>query len=181
MMLGLRTAFKEDLGCSSAELVYGTHLRLPGGYFEAPGAFEHTRLVDFLPSLRRAMDSLRTAPVIRHGTAHTNWPTALKNCTHVFIRRDKHKPPLTRPYDGRYRVVSRSAKFYTVDMGTRLDNISVDRLKPAPVDDNTVHPSSTMLRPEVKPGLNVHAALFVPTTTRSGRTVKPTQWLIEQH
>ena len=105
------------------------------------------------------MDNLRTAPVIRHGTAHTNWPTALKNRTHVFIRRDKHKPPLTRPYDSPYRVVSSSAKFYTVDMGTRLDNISVDHLKPAPVDDNTVHPSSTTLRPQVKPGLNVHAGV----------------------
>ena len=39
VMLGLRTAFKEDLGCSSAELVYSTHLRLPRGFFKAPGAF----------------------------------------------------------------------------------------------------------------------------------------------
>ena len=31
-------------------------------------------------------------------------------------------------------------------MGTRLDNISVDRLKPAPVDDNTVHPDPTLRR-----------------------------------
>ena len=54
VMLGLRTAFKEDLGCSSAELVYGTHLRLPWGFFEAPEAFEPPRPVDFLPSLHRA-------------------------------------------------------------------------------------------------------------------------------
>lgn len=193
VMLGLRTAFKEDLGCSSAELVYGTHLWLPGGFFEAPGAFEHPRPVDFLPSLRRAMDNLRTAPVVWHGTAHTNWPTALDNCTQVFIRRDKHKPPLTRPYDSPYRVVSKSAKFYTVDFGTRLDNISVDRLKPAPMDDNTNHPLPTAPPPttpptttppttprrRVSPGINADAAPFVPTITRSGRAVKTRQRLIE--
>ena len=33
VLLGVHTALKEDLGCSSAELVYGTTLRLPGEYF----------------------------------------------------------------------------------------------------------------------------------------------------
>lgn len=47
VMLGLRTALKEDLGCSSTELVYGIHLRLPGGFFEAPGALQPTSPVDF--------------------------------------------------------------------------------------------------------------------------------------
>ena len=84
-MLGLRTAFKEDLGCSSAELVYGTNLWLPGEFFEAPGAFQPCRPVNFLPSLRRAMENLHTAPMVRPGTAHTNRPAALNNCTQVFI------------------------------------------------------------------------------------------------
>ena len=39
VMLGLCTAFKEDLDCSSADLVYNTNLRLPGGFFKAPQAF----------------------------------------------------------------------------------------------------------------------------------------------
>ena len=32
IMLGIRTALKEDLQCSTAELVYGTTLRLPGEF-----------------------------------------------------------------------------------------------------------------------------------------------------
>ncbi|XP_035227064.1 uncharacterized protein LOC118199339 [Stegodyphus dumicola] len=32
VLLGLRTAIKEDLGSSSAEMVYGTNLRLPGDF-----------------------------------------------------------------------------------------------------------------------------------------------------
>ena len=32
VLLGIRTAVKEDIGCSMAELVYGTSLRLPGEF-----------------------------------------------------------------------------------------------------------------------------------------------------
>ena len=33
VLLGIRTALKTDLGCSVAELVYGTTLRIPGEFF----------------------------------------------------------------------------------------------------------------------------------------------------
>ena len=33
VLLGLRTSVKEDLGCCTAELVYGTTLRIPGEFF----------------------------------------------------------------------------------------------------------------------------------------------------
>ncbi len=32
-LLGIRSSLKEDIGCTSAELVYGTTLRLPGEFF----------------------------------------------------------------------------------------------------------------------------------------------------
>lgn len=34
VLLGLRSAPKEDLGCAPSELVYGTTIRLPGEFFE---------------------------------------------------------------------------------------------------------------------------------------------------
>ena len=36
VLLGLRLAPKEDLGCSPSELVYGTTICLPGKFFETP-------------------------------------------------------------------------------------------------------------------------------------------------
>lgn len=33
VMLGLKTTNKQDIGCCPAELVYGTTVRLPGGFF----------------------------------------------------------------------------------------------------------------------------------------------------
>ena len=32
VLLGIRTALKEDLGCTAVELVYGTSLRFPGEF-----------------------------------------------------------------------------------------------------------------------------------------------------
>ena len=33
VLLGIRTALKEDVGCSAAELVYSAQLRLPAAFF----------------------------------------------------------------------------------------------------------------------------------------------------
>lgn len=35
VLLGIRTALKEDLKCTTAKMVYGTTLRLPGEFFTA--------------------------------------------------------------------------------------------------------------------------------------------------
>ena len=35
VLLGIRTALKEDLACTVAEMVYGVTLRLPGEFFAA--------------------------------------------------------------------------------------------------------------------------------------------------
>ena len=34
VLLGIRTNVKQDINCTSAELVYGTTLRLPGEFFQ---------------------------------------------------------------------------------------------------------------------------------------------------
>lgn len=36
VLLGLQTAFRDELKCSSAELLYGQPLRVPGKFFDPP-------------------------------------------------------------------------------------------------------------------------------------------------
>uniref|UniRef100_A0A0A9YYQ8 RNA-directed DNA polymerase n=1 Tax=Lygus hesperus TaxID=30085 RepID=A0A0A9YYQ8_LYGHE len=61
IMLGIRTAVKEDLGCSAAELVYGSTLRLPGDFVEDHPA--RTRSTQgYLVQLQEAMNKLRAQP-----------------------------------------------------------------------------------------------------------------------
>ena len=61
-------------------------------------------------------------------------PRELFNSPYVFIRRDSHKPPLTPPYEGSYKVLQRGTKSFQIEIGGREEAISVDRLKPAFVD-----------------------------------------------
>ncbi len=41
VLLGIRTAWREDAECSPADLVYGTALHLPGEFFNAPRTYDH--------------------------------------------------------------------------------------------------------------------------------------------
>ena len=61
-------------------------------------------------------------------------PRELFNSPYAFIRRDSHKPPLTPPYEGPYKVLQRGTKSFPIDVGGPEEAISVDRLKPAFVD-----------------------------------------------
>ena len=38
-------------------------------------------------------------------------------------------------YSGPYRVISRNEKYFTIQIGSRKDNVSIDRLKPAFLDN----------------------------------------------
>ena len=58
VLLGLRSALKEGLGCVPAELVYGTTIRLPGEFFECTPAAEPDTS-DLLTHLRNTMVRLR--------------------------------------------------------------------------------------------------------------------------
>ena len=48
----------------------------------------------------------------------------------VFVRRGAPGLPLSPLYDGPYQVTARGPKYFTLQVGSRLDQVSVDRLKP---------------------------------------------------
>jgi hypothetical protein len=61
VLLGIRTALKDDLGCTAAELVYGTNLRLPGEFFSpSPDTPNPSNYVTQLKSVMQASPT-RTA------------------------------------------------------------------------------------------------------------------------
>ena len=132
VLLGNRTALKSDLQCSTAELVYGTTLRLPGEFFQ----ISSNALPDpttFVARLRDAMRDLRATPVRTQTQRNVYVSKDLSSCTHVFIRHDAVRKRLQQPYDGPYRVVSRADKYFKVDIKGCQDTVSLDRLKPAHV------------------------------------------------
>ena len=143
---GIRTVPKEDLDCSSAEMVYGAPLTVPG---------------DFLPrGQTETVRGLASRPPVPHGTRPSSVPATLANSSYVFVRRDSHRPPLTPPYEGPYKVLTHGDKTFLLDYGNRQDSVSIDRLKLAFLD-----PVEAAKRaPRGRPATNVE--------TKSGRLVK---------
>ena len=134
VLLGIRTTLKEDLGCTAAEMVYGTTLRLPGEFFHSHKLPAGMDPINYVTQLKEYMARLRTQPTRQQPPRRTQGLTELATATHVFVRRDAVKSPLQPPYDGPYKVLSRADKYYTLQLPTRQDAIAIDRLKPAYLD-----------------------------------------------
>ncbi|UYV76640.1 hypothetical protein LAZ67_14001550 [Cordylochernes scorpioides] len=130
VLLGIRSSLREDLNTTTAELVYGKPLPLPGTFFEdPPSASSSTE--PWLEDFKRAMASLKPAPSKPHGNRHVYVPKPLETCSHVYLRRDLILPPLAPPYDGPYEVLFRKPKIYKLKIKKRSTWVSIDRLKPA--------------------------------------------------
>ena len=173
VLLGIRTAIKEDLRFSTAELVYGTTLRLPGEFITPSSSSIPLDYNDYITRLRCFMTNLKATPPRTPGICPSFVSPALTKASHVFVRRDSVKRPLQRPYDGPYKVLQRTGKYYTLDINGTHDTVSIDRLKPAFYDSSnfiaipntsTTHDSTTST-PVSSP-----SPLF--PTTRSGRHVR---------
>jgi len=178
VMLGLRTAPKEDLHSSSAELVYGEPLTVPGD-FASTNAVPRSLLMRLNPE---RLGSSVPIPTSAHSNINTHVPNELATARYVFIRHDAHRGPLQRPYDGPYEVISPGDKAFRIRVGNREELISIDRLKPAHVSPAIPVPVAQPPR-RGRPALNTHVDQhlhndigqnFRPDTqvTRAGRQVR---------
>ena len=131
-MLGLRTAPKEDLQCSTAEMVYGQPLRVPGDFL--PNASAPWSASAQQVCLQDAAEIFALIPTAQHGTQVSRVPADLRSAEHVFIRHDAHRGPLRPPYDGPFRVLEHGDKHLVVDLGGKAERVSVDRVKAAHLD-----------------------------------------------
>ncbi|CAB0001767.1 unnamed protein product [Nesidiocoris tenuis] len=129
VLLGLRSSLKEDLGCTPAELVYGSSLKLPGDFFEdrPVSTLSHA----FLDKLKSTMDTLKPQPIRWHSNTAVFVHPDLKSASHVFVRHGPLRKPLQPIYDGPFLVKRRLDKTFDVIIKGKEQNISIDRLKPA--------------------------------------------------
>nr|XP_054757883.1 uncharacterized protein LOC129263999 [Lytechinus pictus] len=160
-LLGIRTTVREDLSCSPAELVYGTTLRLPGQFI----ASKHVEVYpgNYVSRLRQHM-AASTATPTRSKDGRSYVPRDLLKCSHVFVRVDAVRKPLEPPYKGPYKVVKRNEKFFTIELNGKRDQVSIDRLKVAYVEQHAISEE------EIVTTSNTSVR-----QTRSGRKVKFTK------
>ena len=174
ILLGVRTALKEDIGACTAELVYGTTLRIPGAFFTS---LTNTHITDNpancvvkLKDIFRDLKANLPRPHNQRVFVHKD----LKTSSHVFLRHDAVRKPLQPPYDGPYKVLKRADKHFTIAVKGKNEVVSIDRLKPAYLDCKNLDDSRPI----------DFAKPFIPTppssvtlpspsrVTRSGRHVR---------
>ena len=137
VLFGMRTVVKEDIKASSAEMVFGSTLRIPGEFFN--DSFSNSLdPTSYVTSLKTKMRQLKITPASHHTSKPVYQPRFLNTCTHCFVRDDRVRPPLSAPYKGPYKVVFRRDKHFTLDINGKSEVISIDRLKPAFYEPNIV-------------------------------------------
>ncbi|GFY52387.1 hypothetical protein TNIN_111541 [Trichonephila inaurata madagascariensis] len=102
-----------------------------------------------------------------------NSPQNLLSC---LVRVEGLKPSLTAPYQGPFVVLSRTNKHFTIKINDRTSTISIDRLKPTFLLNDTdstkepfpVRKSNHLVVLPSRLDQNVP----IPATTRSGRKVR---------
>ena len=140
-ILGIRSSIKEDLGSSTAELVFGRNIRLPGELVNPDTQKDPIDNTTLLNRLRKFNKKIRPiAP--RSTTQEARIDPNLKTCTHVFLRNDKVKPPLQSPYDGPFEVKTRGDKVFKILMNGIEQSVSIDRLKAAAMESQ-IHQNTT--------------------------------------
>lgn len=185
VLLGLRSAWKDDLKCSAAEMVYGEPLRIPGEFFQTTNS-NTLQPAEFVSQLREYISKVKPVPASSHCTKSIFVHRDLKTCTHIYLRKDALRGALQPPYTGPHRVLSRTDKTVTVELSRGPVTVSIDRVKPSysqndtfptyPFSPQTDDPISVHLPTPSRPASVPASLLTTPPrpvkTTRSGRQVK---------
>ncbi|GFT48817.1 transposon Ty3-I Gag-Pol polyprotein [Nephila pilipes] len=181
ILMGFRATWKEDLQATTAEMIYGAPIRLPGEFLcpSKPSADP----VTFVGRLRETMQRLSPPKTQHHGHCTIFVSKDLATCSHVFLRTDSLKKGLQPPYEGPYKVVSRTEKVFRILRHGKEVSVNIDRLKPAyipkelediPVEADVKKRVS--LQPEEVPDSGHEkqreSSSRQETTTRSGRRVR---------
>ena len=184
-LLALRTTIKPDLGASPSDLVYGEGVSVPGQLLpSAPVTDEELLSLQrrTLSRLRMEVERMQPTPTSAHRSPSVHIPEDLNTCTHVFVRRGGVQPTLTTPYEGPFRVISRSPEGFRIDFpGRPSDIVALARLRPAIMASEEDDPPSqdanetppTPPRPGRPPGLRSRVPEPTDRVTRSAAAQQP--------
>lgn len=65
------------------------------------------------------------------------------------------KRPLTPNYSGPYQVIQKAPKYFTIDIADKHQTVSIDRLKPAHIDNYSLSDSQPeMVQADLQPTLS---------------------------
>lgn len=129
ILLGFRSSLRNDLDATPSDMVYGQTIRVPGEFLLCNS--ENVPTNEFVSKFKEDMQALKSKDVKIKSQRTIFVHKDLANCSHVFIRQDSIRKSLQPPYDGPFRVLSRTQKHMTVNIKGSQKTISIDRVKPA--------------------------------------------------
>ncbi|GBM66173.1 hypothetical protein AVEN_68298-1 [Araneus ventricosus] len=128
VLLGIRSVIKPDINATCAELVYGTTLRLPSDILHSKSDLS-TPTDTYVLKFKSIMQSINPISTSRHSVKPIYIHPSLQTCSHVFLRVDSVKPPLSPPYTGRHPVIIRKEKTFALKINNKNITDSIDRIK----------------------------------------------------
>ena len=137
VLLGIRNAPRLDTATSTAEIVFGAPLRIPGLCFQTGNVQSTDR--EQLEQARSnvAAFSLKTLDLRRFKESPFITNT-LRTAKYVYVRDDRlGKPSLAARYTGPFKVIQRNweKNIFLLEVGKKQDAVSLARLKAAFVPD----------------------------------------------
>lgn len=168
ILLSFRTTPAEHSNLSPAQMAFGFQLQLPAQFspsnFTSPLSPTLFSNRPFFPPTNILHNRVPTS------TETQTIPQPLQEVSHVFIRKDSVSPPLSPIYDGPYLILQRNPTFFTLQIGSRSDTVSIQRLKPAYILPTTPAAQPPRRgRPPTKPTLKNSPAK--PTSNKTVRFI----------
>ena len=135
VMLCLQTTPCEKTGSSASKAVYKAPLCLPGEFLDSVD-LPHR---EFLDRIQSALQDFTLPPPHHVASPSACVPAALASTEYVFVHKDASIQPLSQLYHGPYRVLSRQDKFFSLEIGSKQNTVSIDRLKPVSIIYTTIN------------------------------------------
>ena len=132
VLLGIRTAIKLDIGFSSAEMVSGTTVRLPGEFISLSTDIANLHPGDYADyAITCGKSNLLQQGCNKDNHVYQLTWTSVRMYLCIMM---PWRSPLQVPYDGLFRVLRRTDKFFALDRNGKKENVSIDRQKVAYMD-----------------------------------------------
>lgn len=119
-----------NLGCSAAELVLDTTVRLPGDIPTLPDMVLAPSSHDYAQFLRKLFCDLHPACPRQQAYSKVFISPDFEICTHVFLRQDAIKLPLTPACNGTFEVLHCTEKDAPILLRGRQESATLNSLKP---------------------------------------------------